>query len=284
MVECTDGPETVANLLAAWRCRADVLPLDPDDPPAWREGLSAMVPDAVIIAADNAVRPPATRSGSMSGAPTGDGEGALLVGLSSAPADPVLARVPLPELERAARALGERWGSAQAVVVNAARAGEDAAVRMLRRRRLRRAWCWWARTATRPWSCSRRHRRHVVDRHLAEDWAVPVHARTGVRWSRRGARAGAGRRTSRPGGWPRRRGVQWLADRDGLRLRSGTARVVDSDGRARRRGTLGELAVGVGSAAATSTTRGVRRSACARRPDGRRELRTLRWPPVRRTA
>ena len=276
VIECTEGPETVANLFAAWRCRADVLLIDPADPPDWREGLLALAPAAVSIGADNLVRA-ATADGSPHRPPaaperSGDGDGALLLGLSSDPAGAVLARVPLDELRRAARVLAVSWGlgAAAPVAVNAARAGEDAVLRMLAAARCGADLLLVGGDAAE--AVDLLTPGTLVDRHLAADWAVPVHRTPGVRWSRRGVEPAPELVTT---WWAAEAPeAQWLATGTGLRLRSGTARVVDSDGRARPEGTVGELAVGVG--VGSRYLNDPRRTADRLRPapEGRRELRT----------
>lgn len=231
VIEATEAPETVANLIAALKCRADVLLLDLEDPPAWRSGLLALVPDAVLVSSHNVVQATAPPK------PTGDGEGALLLGLSSAPGPPVLARVPLDDLLHGASALGELSGPC---VVNAAGAGEDLALKALAADLVlvgsdgHEAVDLVTQV---PGSC--------VERQLAEDWAAPLHQLTDVTWLDRGTSVAEGTVTR----WwvAEAPAAQWLATENGLRLLSGTARLVDDAGRTMPDGTVGELAVRVPS-------------------------------------
>ncbi|UYM03631.1 phosphopantetheine-binding protein [Solicola gregarius] len=135
VLETTPGPETVANVLAGLHRGADVLLIDPADPPAWSDALRARMPGAYTIGTDNTVRgPEGTDAGDIGAdAEPADGDGAMLLGLSSAPGPIVLARVPLHDLMRAANALIARLGlgTGAACAVDTARGGEDLVVTAL---------------------------------------------------------------------------------------------------------------------------------------------------------
>lgn len=135
VLETTPGPETVANVLAGLRRGADVLLIDPADPLPWRNALREQLPGAYTIDTDNAVRPPTgTDVGNANtNVEPDDADGALLLGLSSAPGPTVLARVPTHDLLLAATALITRLdlGDGVACAVNTSRGGEDLVVTAL---------------------------------------------------------------------------------------------------------------------------------------------------------
>ncbi len=269
VIECTEGPETVANLLAALRCRADVLLLEPDDPPPWRAGLIARLPGAVRVSPDNVVH-----AATDAVHPIGDGDGALLLGLSSAPGTPVLARVPLDDLWQGASALGELWRLAdgRSGVVNAARAGEDMALTVLACGRYGADLVLVGGDGAEAVELLVQVSESCVDVHLVEDWAVPLHRLTGTRWWRRTTDA----TTAAAGRWwtAEAPAAHWLVTEQSLALRSGTARLVDEAGRSMPDGTVGELAVSVSTGCRYVDD--PRRTAERLRPcpEGRRELRT----------
>ncbi|MER7004759.1 phosphopantetheine-binding protein [Dactylosporangium sp. NPDC000555] len=242
VVEATAGPETVANLLAALRCRADVLAVDPHDPPAWREALLARLPGAVRVSADNTVHPPAGGAAN----PTGDGEGAVLLGLSGAPGPAVLARVPLPDLLHGAAALGALWRlrPGQALVVDAAHVSDDLVLKVLA------AGVHGAELAllsgpdgTAAVDLLEQFAGCVVDEHLLGDWAVPTHRLPGLRRTRRGVDPGPDGTTV---WWAAEApATQWEVTADGLRPVTGRARAADDGGRTVPVGAAGELVLRV---------------------------------------
>jgi len=265
VVETTAGPETPANLLAGLRCRADVLLVDPDDPQDWRAGLLGGVPGAATLTADGRVVP------AHDPVLVGDGDGALLVGLSAVAGRPVLARVPVGELLAGAAALGELWqlrpgGAAAAdpagaedlaaVVLACAVRGADlvlvgdggaAAVDLL----ARAAGCW-------------------IDEAVVARWAVPRHRIDGARGWRRATSAAGG--TCARWWTAEAPATQWSADGDVVAAPGG--RVVDDAGHALPDGTVGEIAVDVAPGSRYLTD--PRRTADRLRPvpGGGRELRT----------
>ncbi|MGC4892261.1 phosphopantetheine-binding protein [Micromonospora sp. DT31] len=249
VIEATAGPETVANLLAALRCRADVLVVDLADPPAWRDRLVAHLPGAARVTADNVVHPVTAGNVVHPGTAErvgGDGEGALLVGLSSSPGPTVLARVPLPQLLDGAAALGGMWHlrEGDALVVDAARSADDLVLKALA--------CGLHgadlavlsdRDGAEAVDLLGEFAGCVVDEHLLDDWAVPAHRLTGLRRTRRGVDPAPDGITA---WWTAEApDTQWQATGDGLVRRSGTARLVDDSGRGVPVGAVGELVVRV---------------------------------------
>ena len=257
LIDAVDATQIVPNLLAAWRCGADVLVIDGADPREWNEGLRDALPAVVRVDASNRVEPAkVSDQDAPPTAPSTDpsdvGDPALLLGLSSCPGEVVIARVGADDLLASARLMAEltrrddaNWlgdiasGADQfAIAVAAAHlAGSDLLVAEGNRDRL----------VDRLLDSSS----HVVlDRDLLAHWEVPVRDDSG--WIRltRSAPADAADPEPAADAEVRRwsvaecpRSIWDVVDTGLLRSHGGKSRVVTTSGRAVATGGVGFLAV-----------------------------------------